>query len=121
MISYNRYIAYNRDQFIEGDYKHIIKNAHISRSSIQSHCGKPHAVKGWKIAKSFKVVYQLLDAETGDVIMEGRAPDMARKLNAGKTYITRLVNHPTTQYNARVVYKPTPEYLEIVRRFGREI
>ena len=121
MLSYRRYVVYNNETFHEGNYKEAAEKSGISISSIKNYCGTGHKVKGWRIEKSFDVMFQLLDAETGKVLKEGKGHEISRSMNAGNSYVANLLTRPTSQYTARVVYKPTREYIEIVRRFGREI
>ena len=121
MLSYRRYIVYNNETFYEGNYKEVAEKTGISISSIRAYCDTGHAIKGWKIAKSFDVVIQLLDAETGEVIMEGNGHQISRKLHACDNYVSNLIRHPSSMYQARRVHRPTEKYFEIARRFGREV
>lgn len=121
MISYRRYIVYNNETFHEGNYMEVAQKSGLSISSVVQNCGTGHKVKGWRIEKSFDVMYQLLDAETGKVIKEGKGHHISRSMNAHDYYVANLVKKPTSQYTARVVQKPTREYIDILRRFGREI
>lgn len=122
MFSRVRYALYDRNEIIEGDVHELAEKLGVPAHRVRDHICHSGKYFGKTFIKSFEALVQILDAETGKVMFEGKSQrEISRRLGACKSYVSNIFRRPTSQYAARLVYVPTEEYQIIMRGFGHDV
>lgn len=78
-------------------------------------------IKGMTVFRAFDDVTQILDAETGEIVAEGKGEGVSLQLGYNRNWASHILKQPTKTYTGRRVWKPTEHYLQYAGKYEHDV
>lgn len=119
-----RYAAIKDGKMYEGTAKELAEKLNICADALTRKTRDNDGIamiKGFTVFRAFDDVAQILDAETGFVIAEGKAEGVSVQLGYNRNWASHIIKKPSKEYTGRRVWKPTEHYLQYAGKYEHEV